>query len=119
MGRVIKGRTWDEKNKQFHGWGFNIEGPEGPYFTGPPSIPNAPQYLFTGLHDKNGKEVYTGDLLSFDEEVWGCEFTPEEVPDLLSFVSDEFPMCGTANDVGHFREIIGNIHTHPHLLPNE
>jgi hypothetical protein len=56
--RTIKFRQRLE-NSKWHYWGFTELGG----FTGPIQIDQIPSDQFTGLTDKNGKEIYQGDFL--------------------------------------------------------
>lgn len=69
---------------------------------------------FTGLYDKNGAEIFEGDLLDFDEGVWGGAFKPEVVT--MDKIIGDWGLCGTPDDIESYRSVIGNIHEHPHLI---
>lgn len=64
---------------------------------------------FTGLHDKNGKRIFEGDILKWDEHVWGCPYNEPVVWDYGRLSLRE-------NDWSEFCEIIGNKWDNPELL---
>ena len=131
--REIKFRQWS--SGYFHYWGHGADS-----FTGPLSNRlDIPSEQFTGLHDKNGKEIYEGDVVSFngymtaddsfgidpngfiyDEDskhviIWNSElalFEPE-------FDEDEhwkYRRDTRGLMVNGGCEVIGNIHENPELL---
>lgn len=125
--KTIKFRQWI--GNRFHYWGFSEDGLN---FTNPLTInggfleaqENSNQ--FTGLHDKNGVEIYEGDILDYPD----CSFSPAtgEYDDEISrgevgwdneearfVVSNRMTV-----DMEDFKwdesEVIGNIYQNPELL---
>lgn len=82
---------------------------------------------FTGLYDKNGKEIYEGDILSdgYDEirEAKFLEWFNCDAFDCYGydFASGEFTQTNDVNGGLKFRskfEVIGNIWENPELITN-
>ena len=78
---------------------------------------------FTGLKDKNGKEIYEGDIVEYEEP----SFESEVLRSPVIFIAGAFGLDGTN---GHFNpsfyrlgkfakndlEVLGNIYENPELL---
>jgi len=92
-------------NGRFHYWGFMDGG-----FIGPIN-PFDPSQQFTGLLDRNRKEVWEGNILRGKDDrraliIW----------DTGSFRMAEGPDVWEVNGHIQYWEVIGNIYEHPELL---
>ena len=79
----------------------------------------------TGLKDKNGKEIFEGDILSIetDEENVRVEVSWDSKHALFLFESKKYdekePLSELREDSSYPFKIIGNIHTNPELVEVE
>ncbi|MEE6716121.1 YopX family protein [Schleiferilactobacillus harbinensis] len=133
MKREIKFRVWDHNtdtmmipdNFEFYdgeiGW-IDASRKAGPG-SGNDGYPDQFEIMqYTGLHDKNGREIYEGDIvkmhivvLSPDDKVGRVEYTPEYGYSLLMH-GRRARQNDWANDEGENYEVIGNIFENPELL---
>lgn len=118
--RVIKFRAWHKWDAVmlYEGWNGEVFlTARDLFYHGESAI----LQQFTGLHDKNGKEVYEGDVVICSV---GCEHVVEYKLEMggkffggmpafyLSGMDNGYAWTGT-------EEVIGNIYEHPELIQKE
>lgn len=81
---------------------------------------------YTGIRDKNGKEIYEGDILSgiafYNGNDYGGPVKKEEYYICKDVVfSEGCYMCGgfALNEISRYMEVIGNIYKNPELMRRE
>ena len=105
--KTIKFRTWDSENKELIQFEKIRILPDETLVS---DIFEGERYIwtqFTGLHDKNGKEIYEGDIVTdgvgkykiiYDLKLAGYQ-----------------PYCIFRDDPENYCEVIGNIYENPEL----
>ena len=113
MTRQLKFRAWDGFNKKMSFFTMNDlciwedSNPEKPS-----ALDEWTQY--TGLHDKNGKEIYEGDIIGkWDKALWEVGFNEGRFCFIYNDGRKAFSM---SKSVLRNKEIIGNIYENPDLL---
>jgi len=115
--REIKFRAWDKKEKKMgnptlhFGRPFTME----EFFRALKDIGNCELMQYTGLKDKNGKEIYEGDIVKFESN---------DCIDKIMWSEKRLSFVFGGMDLGlilHSRKnelliIIGNIYENPELL---
>lgn len=117
--REIKFRAWHRPFKKTK-WGSEyIYGPKAfNFWNMSPEDYILEQY--TGLHDKNGKEIYESDIVEIIG-LFGFKFIGQVVYDQFGFNLKDFWCSGfdypsLAFSEEHEWEVIGNIHENPEFL---
>ena len=124
--REIKFRAWDEDNKRIRHGDFGLSkgvivelltlpNSNGTYRTELGKQFNGILQQFTGLKDKNGKDIYEGDIVVTKDGIFEVFYHP-------SWASWE--LKNTGNSLGYYfrpentLQVIGNIFENPELLTN-
>jgi len=106
MNREIEFRAWEhDRKKMCYGYQYNIGDAEQNKY---------PLMQFTGLKDKNGKEIYEGDIVSHLHSADTCVvvFQKETAMFLAEEIGDEKLGFG----IEDVTEVIGNIYENADLL---
>ena len=74
---------------------------------------------FTGLLDKNGREIYEGDLFSLDGTMIKVVYEPENGYYCLRMSDSDYFMLPLDRRFTDYYEVISNIYDHPELLETE
>ena len=108
--REIKFRVWDRILKRMLSWEWVHDN----FFSRIFDYPNMIPMQFTGLKDKNGKEVYEGDIITILKPL-AYGWWPVMVE--VRYSAPEFCVnYGQDNALHSSCEVIGNIYENPELL---
>ncbi len=117
MNRQIKFRAWDKTEKKMLNWHeYSDEIKDAiPYDAGDEWTENCEVMQFTGLLDKNGKEIYEGDIVKAEN---GFEHVKNyyNVEVKFSTYQNGVSECAGTVYLALDREIIGNIFENPELV---
>jgi uncharacterized phage protein (TIGR01671 family) len=122
--RIIKFRAWDKQRGKMSQWknlldyANYVSGGGNEVFKNPDLL----LMQFTGITDKDGKEIYEGDIVK--QEKWVSVGKYEETISIIKYKGVEFTCeCigeweGSNADLNGNAEVIGNVWENPELLPN-
>ena len=114
MNRDIKFRAWDEVSEKMLNWNEFLDTNMKNTFIAPEST-GLILMQYTGLHDKNGKEIYEGDIVKYENMTGKIMFFNGSF--ILSDLeeTEEWELGVINEDI----EVIGNIYENSKLLEGE
>ena len=123
---IPKFRAWDSVRKKFvehffitdNGLICNMEKPTSGY-NSPIPVEKSELILMqsTGLKDKNGQEIFEGDIVSIDTDEFDSLFVKYETG--IYWLMDNEECVEHLSDYYKYVSIIGNIYENPELLEVE
>lgn len=110
--RELKFRAWDKENKEMESFDSFYELQKS--CKTHEELKNMVFMQFTGLKDKNGKEIFEGDIVTDDLDTLSViEWV--DIKYVRRILNKKSYYCTDGNDL-RIAEIIGNIHENPELL---